>query len=886
MNRIASAIQQGRTLVTPTKRLAREVLLTYNRQQLELGEAAWATPTILPWQSWLGVLNRQTSITSDMPVPGLLLSHAQAGLLWEAVLTESGLLQGHLAASTLVREVMRAWRLAKEFQVRINSKSQSDNDNVQAFALWAGRYRQRLDNRGWLDPDELPGILASRVRTEGYSGPPLTILAPESMPPAWLSLLESIGDGGGDIQLIRTERPGGSACRVRSENPEAELRDAARWARSRLERQPGQRLGVIVDNLAQNRPRIQQIFTEELAPGVALPGADTNHLPFHLSMGQRLVELPMVFQALALLDWVAGEHRFETVGRVLRAPYLAPTREAFFRRAGLDAEIRRRGTMFASPESVLALASQILGADSDLSQSLMGLIDLSDRQRSPALPSVWVERFTSWLSSMAWPGFPGLDSGAYQALGAWNELLTDFSSMDPVAGSMRLELAVGRLRRLAGEKVFQPEAREVPVQIMDRREAQGLRFDAAWICGWHDEAWPQGVSPSPFLPLNQQRSLGMPGASPDIRYEEAQAVWSQLHALAPECIFSWPGAEEGRPLRPSSLIAGLPELPPPLDPRESFQTSIRVQRIVESRPTPELPMIPVGERVRGGVQVLELQSMCPFRSFAEHRLGAVTLDTPVPGLDPRERGRCVHRTMEHIWQSLGGQSDLLRLDEAALSSLIGAAVERGFEGANINAAGASRGRLLDMEKGRVAGLIAELIEAEKLRPEFSVKEQEVDRSSELGGMDFKVRPDRIDVLADDREIVLDYKTGSVNPREWLHKRMKSVQLPVYVLANPGQTRAAYFATLRAGDVGFRGMQADADMMPAGRAVCESSRWSGPDGYASWEDMLLDWRRKLEQLAQAFRESDIRVDPDRDACLYCHLGTLCRVAERQGLQQDE
>jgi hypothetical protein len=82
------------------------------------------------------------------------------------------------------------------------------------------------------------------------------------------------------------------------------------------------------------------------------------------------------------------------------------------------------------------------------------------------------------------------------------------------------------------------------------------------------------------------------------------------------------------------------------------------------------------------------------------------------------------------------------------------------------------------------------------------------------------------------------------------------------------------------------MQADADMMPADRAVCESTRWSGPDGYASWEDMLLDWRRKLEQLAQAFRESDIRVDPDRYACLYCHLGTLCRVAERQGVQQGE
>jgi len=886
MDKIYSAISQGRTVVTPTKRMAREVQVAYNRQQSEKRQAVWPTPKILPWQAWLGVLHQDLSWTAEGAAGHRLLSPVQSRLLWEGVLNESGLLPGHLAASTLVKDVMKAWRLAMEYQLSVDPGSQAANDNCRAFVVWGRRYRQRLGHRGWLDPYEFPATLAAWVGQRGYFGPALSIVTTEAMPPSWTSLLEVIREQGGDIELLASNTQRARATMSRAENPEAEWRNAARWARYRMEGQPGVRLGIIIDDLDRQRPRVLQIFTEELCPGAALCGLEGVRTPFHLSMGQRLLDLPMVYQAMALLKWLSGEHGFEVAGRVLRAPYLAPTREAFLHRACLDAELRRQGMLFVAPASVLELACRAEGIEGEFSRTLAALIELSGTQMTNALPSAWAERFSAWLSAMAWPGFQALDSGAYQALTAWNELLSEFSSMDPVTGSLHASLAVRQLGRLASEKIFQPEARDVPVQILDLREAQGLAFDAVWVCGWHDEAWPQASSPSPFLPLSEQRTHHMPGSSAEIRYQEALAAREKLLALAPECLFSWPQAEDGRPLRPSGLIAQLPEADLKLETRESFHQCIRRHRSLEPRPPAELPEIVAGARVRGGVQVLEQQSSCPFRAFAEHRMGATCLETPGPGLDPRQRGLCIHRSMEGIWQGVRSQADLLALDDTDLSSVIETAVDRGFDAARINAQGAWRNRLLELEKVRARRLVADLMEAEKRRPEFIVKEQEIGLGSELGGLVFKIRPDRIDLLSDGRELLLDYKTGSVNPREWLYLRIKSVQLPLYVLASPGKTRAAYFATLKAGDVGFHGMQADEDMMPADRSVCENVKWSGRDGYASWEDMLLDWQRKLEQLATAFRESDIRVDPDRDACLYCHLGTLCRVAERQEVHEDE
>jgi len=802
--------------------------------------------------------------------------------VWEAVLQESGLLPGHLHASSLVKDVMHAWRLAAEYGISTGEPGLALNDNTRAFAQWSLRYRQRLSHRDWLDPDELPAHLARTGLLPGDLGSPTLLVSAGPVPAAWQALLDSLVAGGAAIRLEELRGEHGKASVHSAENAEDEFRQAAAWARARLRAQPDSRLAIVVSNLDQCRARVAQILAEELAPAAQQPGR-LMPLPFHVSMGSRLAEMPLVSQAVALLTWLAGSHGYTVAGRVLRARYLAPGPEVWLRRHLLDAAIRAEGWMQADPARVLSLQQQRFRGDESLARLLQ---TLSQGGAGQHLPSTWAERFSQWLSLAGWPGFPELGSDDFQGREAWRDLLAGFSSLDPVLGALEARSAVGKLGNMARERVFQPEAADVPVQVLDQRESLGLRFDAAWVCGWHDEAWPQPVHPSPFLSLRAQRTLGLPGADAELRYREAERVREQLMALAGECVFSWPGSEDGRPLRPSALIRHLPTWRPELDVQPLYKLQMLQSRVLEPRPRPAVPVIPRHTVVGGGVRVLENQSACPFSAFAEYRLAARRLDSPLPGIDPRQRGLGMHRAMEQIWRKLRGRKDLLAMDAGSRDALVRESVSRGFAQVRVNSEPGGRARLLELERRRAEGLILRQLEAEERRCDFLVKEQESGRVSELAGLLFKIRPDRIDRLPDGREIVLDYKTGASDVSGWSRERIRSVQLPVYALANPGEIRGAFFVSLRPGDACFIGMQADADIIPADPDSARLVAWGGKHGYASWEDMLLAWREKLESLAAEFRDSVRRVDPAQGACEYCHLGTLCRVAERRGASGDE
>ena len=117
------------------------------------------------------------------------------------------------------------------------------------------------------------------------------------------------------------------------------------------------------------------------------------------------------------------------------------------------------------------------------------------------------------LQQLGWPGERPLDSAEFQTARAWRQLLETFAALALVQPRLGPRAALARLRRLAGETPFQPETEEAPIQVLGLLEAGGLRFDALWIMGLHDEVWPPPARPNQFLPAALQRRLGLPHAS-------------------------------------------------------------------------------------------------------------------------------------------------------------------------------------------------------------------------------------------------------------------------------------------------------------------------------------------------------------------------------------
>jgi probable DNA repair protein len=887
MDKIYSALSRSEVLVTPTKRLARELAAAYNRHQIERGSKVWVTPNLLPWPAWMVQLHSRVRLPPGQS-PKMVLSPEQLRVVWEQVLRESGRLPGHVPAASLVSEVSRAYRICQEYGIDVSTKRRAGNENVEAFEVWAKRYEDRLQHRGWLDPSWMPALIRDQILSGNLSPAAVNVLSSDELCTSHFDLLTAMEEAGWQVSRITQPSLAASAIKVRAVDTDEEILNAALWARARLTRSPGQRLAVIVDDLADRREQVARVFCKVLTPSESLPDGGHAQSPFHISIGKPLAQQSIISQALALLDWVCGETGLGTVSRVLRAQSLAPGPESLWRRAELEMVLRSRGWRNVDLQGVLMLNREAKSADPALELGLATLAELSNSQRQRALPSAWAERFNSWLSQLGWPGYRPLDSEEYQVMEAWKSLLSDYSRLDQITGSLEPQEALASLRKLAKGRVFQAEAGELPLQIMDSREAQGLAFDAAWIAGWHDEAWPQASRPSPFLPLAEQRDAGVPEADPEKQFQAAQKTFARLAGLAPECVFSWPGAADDRPLRPSALISQLPDGVPELAIHDPYEQVLRRHGQMEDRPLSDLPLIAAGSRISGGIQVLEHQSSCAFRAFAEHRLDAGPLETPGPGLDARERGKRVHRAMDAIWQRLKSHEQLCAMDQPALDTLVSEEVVRAFAGSPVNGRAILRDRLLEIEVRRVSGLVGMLMELERERPPFRVLEREQGTTEEFGGLVLSIRPDRVDLMPDGRELILDYKTGQASPQDWLKERVMSLQLPVYLVARGNRARGALYVTLSAGSVTFAGAVADDDLMQADGKSFKRLDWARQSGLKSWDELLSNWRGDFVRLAERFRHGDARVNPAQNGkvCEYCHLGTLCRIKETERVVSDE
>ena len=140
---------------------------------------------------------------------------------------------------------------------------------------------------------------------------------------------------------------------------------------------------------------------------------------------------------------------------------------------------------------------------------------------------------------MQWPGERELNSEEYQTFEKWKEIIAGLAQLDVVSAPVRLASAVGMLRGLAVEELFQPETPDVPIQVVGVLESAQLEFDHLFVLGLSDETWPRPARPNPLLPLDLQRSRGVPRASADWELAFARRAQADWLRAAPHVVFSY-----------------------------------------------------------------------------------------------------------------------------------------------------------------------------------------------------------------------------------------------------------------------------------------------------------------------------------------------------------
>ena len=847
------------TVVTPNRRLAQELGREFDDGQTVKGLKVWETADILPFGAFVERLYEDalySDIAAQLP---LLLTDAQEQELWEAAIRASEWGQVLLALSRAATDCRKAWGLAHEWRIAGaamgNAGSFPGNEDAKAFAGWAKGYARRCDQEGNTDKARLVDVVAPLLKQAALRKPKLLVAyAFDVVPPQAQDFLDACAKQGIEVRSCVPQEKQSKASRIAFPSAREELEAAASWARAKLEAGAG-RIGVVVPELGQRRKEMARVFTRVMHQARNFPGTEQKALPFNISLGAPLTDYPLVRAALSILELASGEIPFEQASKLIRSPFLAGAEPELAQRARLDAELRKEaparvtlGKLVALIEGTPVLRRQL--------EALFALV--REQPASERSPHDWGRHFSALLEAAGFPGDRGLDSNEFQTQAKFNETLAEFAKLERVAPKMSFAPGLARLRRLCTDTLFQPETPDAPIQILGVLESAGLEFDALWVSGLTDEAWPLAASPNPFIPPALQRKAGIPEASAEATLARGKRITGGWLAAADEVVVSHPTMEEDRTLLASPLISAVPLATPQTRICERHRDLIFAARRSETVQDGQAPALAT-KTPRGGTRILSDQAACAFRAFARHRLAAERLEEPVAGPDARARGLLLHTLMKQLWGELKGSDGIQgdcgpAVERAAAAAVREAKVEEPFAG---------------LERKRLAKLAREWLEVERGRAPFEVVAMEEKRKLSVAGLELNGRIDRMDKLGTGGHALIDYKTGKPTPNQWLGERPDDPQLPLYALNAREDIAAVAFAKLKTGEMRYMGFSNQKDLVPQVKPS------------PNWEALLAGWKQEIESLGEGFASGDARVNPKKllATCRYCDLQPLCRVYEK-------
>jgi ATP-dependent helicase/nuclease subunit B len=888
--RVDEWLAGGGIVLTATERAARSVAAAFHAARRAEGRAAWATPAIFAWESW--VRERWLERNRDGLV---LLNSLQEQALWSWVIRESRVGENLLHPGELAVAAMRAYRLLADYApsaLTATARAGWGGDAV-AFSEWLTEFEARCRRNGLASASRVGLLLTERLREEsellfanpGSTRAPLLLIGFDRILKTQEAVLEAWGkwqlDQAEDALEQRTTKHFFGARDVAGE-----LESCVAWLRRRIAANPNARLMVVTTQLQSRRGEIERAL-------LAQPSAGEPELDFEFSLGVGLDRVGLARSALLVLRWLHEPLIEPGVDWLLTSGFCAESVDEETELATAMQRLRRRG--MERPEWELTNFISSGRGDSTphagWEARLVRAAEMLSRAPARQSPLEWVVLATRLLEAAGWPGFRPMGSVAFQARQRWEKVLENCGSLGYDGSQMEWLEFVATVGAAVADTIFATESRDAAIQITEPLESAGQLADGVWFLGVDEENWPGRGQPHPLLPIGLQRDAGMPHSSPLADWSLAQEATVRLLGSADEVIFSYPqhsGEAEARPSRLATrhlgAATGLPVEFKSSDARglrgpatESFEDVSRILYLHSA--------------IGGGAATLTRQSLCPFQAFGVARLGAEDWQAAEAGLNAKQRGQLLHAVLRRVWSGLeaGGLASLEDLKGVEdlpefVWEIVGSVMAESFDP---NRSGGRRGslsgrflpRLLELEAERLTGLVSEWLEYERTRLPFRVAGTEVRSDVNVAGLTLTLRLDRVDTLEDGSQLVIDYKSGDVGPGAWAGDRPDDVQLPLYAafaMANEPLEGLA-FARVRPGDTKFYGR-----VRTPGALVHPGLDARGKNPLT--DEQLEEWRRLIERLGEAFVAGEARVDPKDGfkTCEKCHLQAVCRIYENQPL----
>jgi len=474
----------------------------------------------------------------------------------------------------------------------------------------------------------------------------------------------------------------------------------------------------------------------------------------------------------------------------------------------------------------------------------------------------------------------------FATLGSLRDAYARFDSA-PVSG----DAVAALVRRWIEGQTFAPQTGDDGVHLVDADSARFGRFEHVHIVGLVENEWPDRARRNIFYSPAVLRELGWPAEAD--RLTGARAAFADLLKLPVSRLsVSTFLLEADALVSPSPLVdeveqAALDSIEEAIPSHRIFEAEALYNEPVDAtslsqfarewldrrRRVAELPVL----RFRGftspmalrpySLSALERYQDCPFKFYAADVLRLEEVPEDESTMSPRARGRFIHEVFQRFfeaWQSRGGGGITTeRLDEArALMSEVAEPLLARLPEAD---AALERTRLFG---SAISTGSVEIVFGHEAAAPMDVRERWLEYRLEgefaLGAPDgrtvaLKGVADRIDLLADNRLRIVDYKSGSApNPSRALQAAIYALCVQERLQDRDGHAwpiaEAIYLA--------FSGKRSQAPVVKAG----------DPDS----EKALEAARTRLLNIVDRVAQGEFPPQPtDEILCDFCAYAAVCR-----------
>lgn len=873
-------LESGNLLViAPNTRIQQQIEAAYAARQSENHKSAWLNPNVHSLSSWIeNTWDELQDVGFEEAASKTLASDIAMNAIWVNTILGSSDIEDVIDPASMTTQAMQAHRFISLWGVNDVDGFFMAQQEHGSFKEWYKQVQYILNIRNWVTKEGAIHVIISAIK-QGYVNFPaeVSLFSFDEFPPLYQMLFDAMKEQGANLTTSENDGTYETMVSVCVNERSDQYLKAALWAKNIMENEPDKTVAIVCPELHLQREQALEAFNRVFEPQVYLPHVKRYTTPFNISVGVPLIAIPLVRDALNLLDIGDGIAPIDVMNSLLRSPFIEGAMSEKMQRAKFAHFIKRYHStelrildLISRPECPKKLAELV-------SKYLRFISNTPDKQST----SKWAAHFNSALEIVGWCQGRNLDSEEFQAYSQWASVLTDFAATDSVTSNCTRKSAIAVLKHVLHTTVFQPESSQPPVQILGVLEASGLRFDYMWIMDNNDDIWPPKPESNPFLWDSMQTELGMPHSSAERELLFSKQVIERLKHGAEHIVFSYAAMQDGSELRPSPLIEGLIEGVEEVELKDLELAEYVDYMALQFGAIPLLPVIdgkvPVKDpsKIRGGTGILTKQSSCPVKAFARYRLGATELPKLELGLTHTERGSVIHYTLEYFFGEIKSQKELLDLSREEQYALVDKGIDFAFFYIQ-NTRVALGEKLQEIERGRIHRLISEWLEIEKERKSFTVKSCEEQQKIDIAGLPLTISRDRVDIV-DGKEFYLDYKTGGdVSPATWSKEIIEQPQLPIYAVYGEKDSIGAAFAHVRAGEHALIGF---ADVDDIGKGVQHVSKMRG-DVPNDWDSLREVWKERLEFLATEFLEGDTsrlpakpcRDDFDKDLALFCrHIG---------------